>query len=99
MRKELIAGVTTFASSSFGSSLGAITVATVPTTVTTTASAGGLAGLLGVTTTVTSVVTAPVTVPVAGVLAVGALLTIGGVTVYQLLNNQKTPNNERQNQA
>ena len=80
--KAIITGITAVG----GSSLGTITVATVPTAVTATTAASGLAGLLGFTTTATTIVAAPVTVPVAGVIAVGALLTYGGVKVYKAMN-------------
>lgn len=89
MRDELIAGATTVAGSALG---GSIVVATVPTAVTSVVSTGGFLGFLGFTTTVTSIVSAPVTVPIGGVIAVGALLTYGGVKAYKLLNSQDVQN-------
>lgn len=82
MKNELIAGITTIASSSLGS----ITIATIPTAVTTTVPAAGVAGWLGFTTTATTIVAAPVMVPVGGIIAVGALLTCGGYIAYEFLN-------------
>jgi hypothetical protein len=89
---ELIAGLTTVGAVGVSTVGGSLTVATVPTAVTSIVSAGGVAGFLGFTTTVTSIVSAPVTVPIGGVIAVGALLTYGGVKAYKLLNRQDVQN-------
>ena len=85
MNNGLIAGMTAIA----GSSLGSITVAAVPTAVIATVPAVGVAGWLGFTTTVTTIVAAPVTLPVGGIIAVGALLTYGGLQACKFLNKDQ----------
>ena len=59
-----------------------ITIATVPLAVTTTSAASGIAGLLGFTTT-TTIVAAPVVVPAAAIVAIGGLLTLGGIKAVE----------------
>ena len=60
-----------------------ITIATVPLAVTTTSAASGIAGLLGFTTTTTTIVAAPVVVPAAAIVAIGGLLTLGGIKAVE----------------